>query len=151
MKITNKMHYIDYFIIPSRLYTFRATFSPTIRSTWLYSQYQVVFTQVAAETDDLWQISLIQKIWVNFLTHSSHTWLTPLHIGIQLWGSGSSYSWLKLYVRFFTLPCFSWQTITTLIIYHFHFWFLCYIFSLSTAIGKNEFLQYEPEKIHKIS
>ena len=33
LKITNKMHYIDYFIIPSRLYMFRAMFSPIIRST----------------------------------------------------------------------------------------------------------------------
>ena len=33
MQITNKMHYIDYFIIPSQLYMFRATFSPIIRST----------------------------------------------------------------------------------------------------------------------
>jgi hypothetical protein len=33
MKITNKMHYIDLFIFPSRLYMFRAVFSPIIRST----------------------------------------------------------------------------------------------------------------------
>jgi len=33
MKITNKMHYIDQFIIPSQLYMFRAMFSPIIRST----------------------------------------------------------------------------------------------------------------------
>jgi hypothetical protein len=33
MKITNKMHYIDSFIIPSRLYIFRAMFSPIIRGT----------------------------------------------------------------------------------------------------------------------
>jgi hypothetical protein len=48
MKITNEMHYIDSFIIASQLYMFRAMFSPTIRSTWLYLQYVVVFTQVAA-------------------------------------------------------------------------------------------------------
>ena len=36
------------FIIPSQLYMFRAMFSPIIRSTWLYLQYLVVFTQVAA-------------------------------------------------------------------------------------------------------
>jgi len=48
IKITNKMHYIDQFIIPSQLYMFRAMFSPIIRSTWLYLQYLVVFTQVAA-------------------------------------------------------------------------------------------------------
>jgi hypothetical protein len=33
MKITNKMHYIDEFSIPSQLYMFRAKFSPIIRST----------------------------------------------------------------------------------------------------------------------
>jgi len=42
------MHYIDWFIIPSQLYMFRATFSPIIRSTWLYLQYLVVFIQAAA-------------------------------------------------------------------------------------------------------
>jgi hypothetical protein len=42
------MHYIDKFIIPNRLYTFRAMFSPIIRSTLLYLQYLVVFNQVAA-------------------------------------------------------------------------------------------------------
>ena len=48
MKINNKMHYIDSFIIPSRLYMFRAMFSPIIRRTWLYLQYLVLFTKVAA-------------------------------------------------------------------------------------------------------
>jgi hypothetical protein len=38
MKITNKVHCIDEFIIPSPLYVFRAMFSPIIRSTWLYLQ-----------------------------------------------------------------------------------------------------------------
>ena len=56
MKITNKMHYVDLFIIPSQLYMFRAMFSPIIRSTWRYLQYLVVFPQVAAswclEDDD---------------------------------------------------------------------------------------------------
>jgi hypothetical protein len=33
MKVTNKMHYINEFIIPSWLYMFRAMFSPIIRST----------------------------------------------------------------------------------------------------------------------
>jgi len=33
MKITNKVHYINYFIIPSPLYMFRAMFSPITRST----------------------------------------------------------------------------------------------------------------------
>jgi len=42
------MNCIDYFIIPSWLYMFRAMFSPIIRSTRLYLQYLVVFTQVAA-------------------------------------------------------------------------------------------------------
>jgi hypothetical protein len=36
------MPYIDLFIIPSRLYMFRAMFQPIIRSTWLYLQYLVV-------------------------------------------------------------------------------------------------------------
>jgi len=44
IKKTNNMHYIEYFIIPSGLYMFRAIFSPIIRSTWLYLQYVVVFT-----------------------------------------------------------------------------------------------------------
>ena len=48
MKITNKMHYIDEIIILSRLYMFRAMFSPIIGSAWLYLQYLVVFTQAAA-------------------------------------------------------------------------------------------------------
>jgi hypothetical protein len=48
MKITNKMHYIDSFIIPSQLYMFWAMFSSIIRSTWLYLQYLVVFNQAAA-------------------------------------------------------------------------------------------------------
>ena len=51
VKITNKMHYIDKFIIQSQLYTFRAIFSPIIRNTLLYLQYLVVFTQVAALPD----------------------------------------------------------------------------------------------------
>jgi hypothetical protein len=33
MPITNKMHYIDKFIIPSQIYMFRAMFSPIIRKT----------------------------------------------------------------------------------------------------------------------
>jgi hypothetical protein len=48
-QITNKMQYIDLFIILSQLYMFRAMFSSIIRSTWLYLQYLVVFTQVAAD------------------------------------------------------------------------------------------------------
>jgi hypothetical protein len=51
VKITDKIHYIDKFIIPSQLYTFRAMFSPIIRSTLLYLQYLVVFTQVSALPD----------------------------------------------------------------------------------------------------
>jgi hypothetical protein len=45
MKITNKIQYIGKFIIPSRLYMFRAIFSPIIRSTWLYLQYLIMFSQ----------------------------------------------------------------------------------------------------------
>jgi len=33
IKITNKKHYIDAFIIPGRLYMFRATFSSIVWST----------------------------------------------------------------------------------------------------------------------
>jgi hypothetical protein len=44
------MHYIDEFIIPRRLYMFRAMFLPIIRRIRLYLQYLVVFTQVAAGT-----------------------------------------------------------------------------------------------------
>jgi len=62
MKITNKMHYIDSFIIPSQLYIFWATFSPIIKSTWLYLQYLVVFTQAVAG----WQPA---ATWVNTTRH----------------------------------------------------------------------------------
>jgi len=48
IKTTKKMRHTDQFIILSRLYMFRAMFSPIIRSTWLYLQYLVVFIQVAA-------------------------------------------------------------------------------------------------------
>ena len=33
MNVSNKMHYIGQFIIPSQLYRFRAMFSPITRST----------------------------------------------------------------------------------------------------------------------
>jgi len=45
---TGRCNYISKFFIPGRLYMFRAMFSPIIRSIWLYLQYLVVFTQVAA-------------------------------------------------------------------------------------------------------
>jgi hypothetical protein len=48
MKITDKMHYRDQFIIASQVYMFRAMFSSNIRSICLCLQYLVVFTQVAA-------------------------------------------------------------------------------------------------------
>jgi hypothetical protein len=48
IKITKKMHYIDWFIIPNQLYMFRAMILSIIRSIWLYLQYLVVFTQVSA-------------------------------------------------------------------------------------------------------
>jgi len=41
-KITNKMHYMDEFIIPRELYMFRAMFSLIIRSTRQYLRYLVV-------------------------------------------------------------------------------------------------------------
>jgi hypothetical protein len=42
------MLYTDLFIIPSQIYKFRAMYSPITRSTLLYLQYLVLFTQVAA-------------------------------------------------------------------------------------------------------
>jgi hypothetical protein len=42
------MYCIDKFIISIRLYIFRAMFPPLIKSIWLYLQYLVVSTQVAA-------------------------------------------------------------------------------------------------------
>jgi hypothetical protein len=49
MKVTNKMqlYWLTYFIFLCQLYMFRAMFSPIIRSTRLYLQHLVVFTQVA--------------------------------------------------------------------------------------------------------
>jgi hypothetical protein len=47
-KVTNKMQLHRLIIIPSQHYMFRAMFSPIIRSTLLYLQLLVVFTQVAA-------------------------------------------------------------------------------------------------------
>jgi len=60
------MHYIDKFIILSWLYIFRAMFSRIIRSTWLYLQYVVVFTQVAAG----WQPA---ATWVNTTTYRKYS------------------------------------------------------------------------------
>jgi len=44
MKITNKMHYIDSFIIPSQLYMFQKMFSPIIRTAGsnLGEHYQIL-------------------------------------------------------------------------------------------------------------
>jgi len=67
-KQPTRCNYTGWFIIPSQLCMFRAIFSPLIRSTWLYLQHLVVFTQVAA--------GLCLK-WVS--THSWHqraaTWV----------------------------------------------------------------------------
>jgi len=52
------MHYIDYFIITSQLYMFRAMFSPIIGKTWLYLQCLLVFAQVAAGCQQ-------EATWVN--------------------------------------------------------------------------------------
>jgi len=58
-------------IIPSQLYIFRAMFLSIIRSTWLYLQYLVVFTQVAAGWRYEWvETQLISReqpaaTWVN--------------------------------------------------------------------------------------
>jgi len=75
-KMTNKMHYIDYFIIPSQLCMFRAMFSPIIRSTWLYLQYVVVFTQVAAG----WCLE-----WVETAV-SAHSRHRPKHV-VRTWNN----------------------------------------------------------------
>ena len=48
MKITDKVQYIDSFIISYRIYMFRAMFTHIIRSIRLYLWYLVVFTQAAA-------------------------------------------------------------------------------------------------------
>jgi len=37
-------------VIPSRLYMFQTMFSPIIRSTWLYLQLLVIFTQAWVNT-----------------------------------------------------------------------------------------------------
>jgi len=85
IKITNKMHYTGEFIIPSRLYMFRVMFSSIIRSTWLYLQYLVVFTQVAAGWCPEWvgwtlpdTVNTVKCLWW-VSTHSGHqpaaTWV----------------------------------------------------------------------------
>ena len=48
MKVTNKMQLYRLIDFLCQLYMFRAMFSPIIRSTRLYLQYLVVFTQAAA-------------------------------------------------------------------------------------------------------
>jgi len=54
MDTTDEVHYIGSFIIPSQLYMFRVMFSPIIRSTWLYLQHLVIFTNVAAVPTHPW-------------------------------------------------------------------------------------------------
>jgi hypothetical protein len=61
MKITNKTHY-GILIIPSRLYMFQAMFLPIIRSTWMYLQYLVKFSQVAAGWCPEWVQTKFQLI-----------------------------------------------------------------------------------------
>ena len=63
MIITNKMHYMNSSIIPIRLYMFRAMFSPIIRSTWLYLQYLVMFTQVAVGWCPEWFETELCRLW----------------------------------------------------------------------------------------
>jgi len=53
MKVTNKMRLYRLIYYSFWLYMFRAMFSPIIRSTWLYLQYLVVFTQVAVGCQQL--------------------------------------------------------------------------------------------------
>jgi hypothetical protein len=68
---------------------FRAMFSPIIRSTWLYLQYLLVFTQVAAGWCPEWVETELCRLWdvyytpynlhSSVLTHSGHqpaaTWV----------------------------------------------------------------------------
>jgi len=54
MNTTNEMQL--YRLIFSQLYMFRVMFSPIIRSTWLYLQHLVVFTNVAVGWQRHWCI-----------------------------------------------------------------------------------------------
>jgi hypothetical protein len=65
VKIAKKMHYLDKFIIVSRLYMFREMFSLIIKSTLQYLQYLLVFTQVAAGWCPEWFETQFQLIWDN--------------------------------------------------------------------------------------
>ena len=47
-KQPTRCSYVFKCIIPCQLYMFQATFSTIIRSSWLYLQYLVIFTNVAA-------------------------------------------------------------------------------------------------------
>ena len=46
--MTNKCIFLVYLFVPNQLYMFRAMFSSIIRSTWLYLQLLVMFTDIAA-------------------------------------------------------------------------------------------------------
>ena len=61
------------FIIPSQLYVFRAMFSPIIRSTWLYLQYLLVFTQVAAGWCLGWVETELSWLWGVYTPHNQHS------------------------------------------------------------------------------
>ena len=81
IKITHKMHYIDQFIIPSRLYMFRATFAPIIRNNWLYLQYLVVFTQVAAGWCSEWVETELCRLWGVYTRLTIHIQSSALNDG----------------------------------------------------------------------
>jgi hypothetical protein len=74
------MHCTDAFIIPSRLYMFRAMFSPIIRSTWLYLQYLVVFTQVASCWCPEWVETELRRLWGVYKPIIRSTWLYLQHL-----------------------------------------------------------------------
>jgi hypothetical protein len=60
--------------IPSQLYVFRAMFSPIIRSTWLYLQYLVMFTQVAVGWCLEWVETELCGLWgVHCTLHNPHS------------------------------------------------------------------------------
>ena len=70
-----RCNYIGLFIIPSQLYMFRAIFSPIIRSTWLYLQHLVIYTNVVAGWCHGWVGTAVPTLHVSgdvFAHHQEH-------------------------------------------------------------------------------
>jgi hypothetical protein len=65
MKVTNKMQLYRLIYFLCQLYMFRGMFSPIIRSAWLYLQYLVLFTQVAAGWCVGWveTVNTVKRSW----------------------------------------------------------------------------------------